>query len=202
MGFFDGIGGAIAGAWLSNRQAQQNAAEAHDWSVEDADTNRAWQERMSNTAHQREVADLRAAGLNPILSATGGAGAPVGGGAMADSSAAPVSDYGSAISSGAEMSKKQAEKDLMKVQEQVQSSAVDVNRAQAMLLKSQTDKTNKEAAILGPKSFIMDKVEDAIKAVPKMFDKLNDKKRPYFPDPKKQDKFNRFLQDDDRSNLP
>jgi hypothetical protein len=37
---------------------------------------------MSNTAHTREIADLRNAGLNPILSSKN-AGAPTGAGAMA-----------------------------------------------------------------------------------------------------------------------
>ncbi|WP_158296414.1 hypothetical protein [Candidatus Vesicomyidisocius calyptogenae] len=43
--------------------------------VHQASRNRSFQSYMSDNAHQREVNDLRKAGLNPILSSTRGAGA-------------------------------------------------------------------------------------------------------------------------------
>lgn len=52
-------------------------------SAKEARKNRQWQEYMSNTAYQRQVRDLRAAGLNPALGYLKGSGATTPAGATA-----------------------------------------------------------------------------------------------------------------------
>lgn len=54
--------------------ANQNTKKTFEFNAKEAAVSRDWQTEMSNTSHQREVKDLVAAGLNPVLS-SGGSGA-------------------------------------------------------------------------------------------------------------------------------
>lgn len=62
---------STAGSLYVNRQNLKNQNMVNDVNWQIAAQNNATQIEMANTAHRREVADLRAAGLNPILSAGG-----------------------------------------------------------------------------------------------------------------------------------
>lgn len=133
MSIWQGVVGALAGGLLgrmgqedANRQNAQMATEQMQF-----------QERMSNTAHQRQVKDLRAAGLNPILSANSGASSPTGAQAHAEN---PNEALASGITSSAKdyVAFKQAEKSI--------DSQVSLNEAQRQAAKASADLSTANAA--------------------------------------------------------
>lgn len=131
MGFLSGLSSALdvgtpfinAGldyfsAKQQNDMATGNAREAMRFSGAQSAQQMAFQERMSNTSYQRAVADMRMAGINPMLAySQGGASSP--GGAQAQ-----VSDVvGPAVSSA--MSAKRLSADVKSME-----SVLAVNEAQ------------------------------------------------------------------------
>lgn len=130
MGLFSGIvsavGGAVGDIFSANSASSKNKREAQ--------RQRDWQSYMSDTAHQREVADLEAAGLNSILTATGGNGASTGSSGLGTAVAASGA-FGNGISNAVKGYKASVEKKLLNAQADNLDSVSEKNYADAELAR-------------------------------------------------------------------
>lgn len=119
------VGGALG--YLSTRAS--NARQAAE-----AQKDRDFQERMSSTSHEREVRDLIAAGLNPILSANHGASTPGGAQARVEDAGAGAAR---GIATALAIKQAQAQIELTRAQADREGSSAVLARTQAYDLQTQ-----------------------------------------------------------------
>jgi len=136
-------GATLLGGMMQNTSSAQQAQKQMDF-----------QSNQTGTAHQREVKDLIAAGLNPILSGTGGGGASSGSGAFGPQTNAlgdAVSSAASARSMNEQIQNLRAQTSFTGTQEENSVTEQDnrnkLNQATLKNLQAQTRGSNAQALL-------------------------------------------------------
>lgn len=137
--------GNIAGGVIGAQGAANNNSAMMNFNAQESQKNRDFQERMANTAYQRAMGDMRAAGLNPILAySQGGAASPGGNAAHVSGLENGMEAMGRGVSSAAQLATRNAELSQITQNTRTGKSQEQLNEASAELHKANVAKANQE----------------------------------------------------------